>query len=132
MKTMNAPISHGNENGRLTWRLAAALVAVCSHAHGNDSPDPYKQAERSELQLVAIRDGYEARVTDLFDGQKQTTLGDMGKSGFNASQRYAYPRIEYATARLWHGQDIDSANVALDEYGEYFLNHPQQVLHRDV
>ncbi len=85
----------------------------------------------SDAALVAIRDGYDHRVADLFDAQKGKSLNDMGRSGWNAPQRYAYPRIEYAMANLWHGQDIASANSALVEYGEYFVNNPGQVLHRD-
>jgi hypothetical protein len=85
----------------------------------------------SDSTLIAIRDGFDTRVAKLFDAQKEKTFNEMGKSGWNASQRYAYPRIEYATANLWQGQDIDSANLLLVEYGEYYINNPEQVLHRD-
>ena len=52
---------------------------------------------------------------------------NQNASGWNAPQRYAYPRIEYATANLWFGQNIESANVALVEYAEYFIKNPEQV-----
>ena len=95
------------------------------------SPSPDDPTERSDSALVAIRDGFDTRVAALFDAQRGKTLGDWEEHGWNAVQHYAYPRIEYATANLWLEQNIDSANAVLVEYGEYFINHPENVLHRD-
>lgn len=89
------------------------------------------RAGLSDSALVAIRDGFTKRVADLFDAQRGKSLDDMERSGWNSAQRYAYPRIEYATANLWFTQNIDSANAALIEYGQYFIDNPEQVLHRD-
>lgn len=100
-------------------------------AAGRDNASTPNRTELSDAQLLAIREGYDKRVAELFDAQKGKTLGDMGRFGWNPSLRYAYPRIEYATASLWLGQNIDSANAALVEYGEYFIKNPELVLFRD-
>ena len=41
-------------------------------------------------------------------------------------QRHSYPWIEYATVNLLFNQNTDSANIALDEYADYFINDPEQ------
>jgi len=89
------------------------------------------RAGHSDSDLAAIRDGFTKRVADLFDAQKGKQLGDIRRSGWNPAQRYAYPRIEYATANLWFAQNIDSVNSALIEYGQCFIDNPEEVLHRD-
>ena len=95
------------------------------------------QPSLSNSALVAIREGFDTRVAEMFEEQKALVDGaidaycDRSASGWNAPQRYAYPRIEYAAANLWFGRNIESANMALVEYAEYFIENPKQVLHRD-
>ena len=48
-----------------------------------------------------------------------------------AEERCAYPRIEYAAANLAFEQNVKAANLALIEYGDYFVEDPKRLLHRD-
>lgn len=107
------------------------LIILCSDSCTRGVLKINSREGLSDQTLISIRDGFDARVAGMFETQKKKTFSEMGKSGWNASQRYAYPRIEYATANLWQGQNIDSANMLLVEYGDYYINNPEQVLHRD-
>jgi hypothetical protein len=93
-----------------------------------------KQKESDQLPdatLITIRDGFDTRVAAYFEAQKNIPLSKWKSSGWNEAQRHSYPRIEYATVNLWYGQNIDSTNIALVEYADYFIKNPDQVLHRD-
>ena len=111
--------------------LVVILTGICLNAFSSDYKYRNLPVALSDAQLIAIRDGYDKRVNELFDAQKGKSLSGFGKSGWNAAQQYAYPRIEYATVNLLKGLNIDSANIALVQYGDYFINNPTQVLHRD-
>lgn len=128
-----------NFNMNNAWILVFTVFTsvICFSAYAKDIPVNSNQTGLSDSALVAIRDGYDKRVAELFDAQKEKppvragSSRRQGISGWNAPQRYAYPRIEYATTNMWLGQNIDSANFALVEYGEYFIKNPETVLHRD-
>lgn len=106
-------------------------LAISFSVYAKNIPVSSNKKKLSSSTLSAIRNGFDTRVTELFDAQKEKAFNDMGKSGWNAPQRYAYPRIEYATVSFLFEQNIDSANSVLVEYGEYFINDPEKVLHRD-
>lgn len=111
--------------------LSIFLLGLCPGAPAWAEQNSSSHSELTDSALTAIRDGYDLRVAEMFDAQKAKTFSDFKPSGWNDPQRYAYPRIEFATANLWLGLDIDAANTALVEYGEYFIQNPDQVLHRD-
>lgn len=111
--------------------LLAVLIAARAASAGAQSTPRNYSLELPDAQLLAIRDGFDTRVAELFDAQQAIPLASIRASGWNSAQRFAYPRIEYATVNLWRGQHIESANTALVEYGEYFVTRPERVLHRD-
>ena len=90
-----------------------------------------KSSQLSDSQLIAIRNGFDTRVAEMFDAQKEIPLSKWKSSGWNEAQHFSYPRIEYATVNFLLQQNIDSSNVALVEYANYFINDPKKVLHRD-
>lgn len=65
-----------------------------------------------EKTLTTIRDPFDMRVAELFASQKDNSFDQIRPSGWNAPQRYAYPRIEYATANLWydHCRFVETGN----------------------
>ena len=94
------------------------------------------QAELAESKLFEIRNGFAQRVDNIFDEQKVKVNGafkdnTLRRSGWNSAQRYSYPRIEYATINLLNGQNIEEVNAALIEHGDYYIEDPERVLHRD-
>ncbi len=91
----------------------------------------------SESALMTIRDGYSARVGAMFETAKgkplvrrniQAPIGDGRAKNVHA---YAFSLTEYATAKLWLGEDVAGANSALVEIADRYLAHPDEVRDRD-
>ncbi|MCO8121196.1 hypothetical protein NHH03_05560 [Stieleria sp. TO1_6] len=118
--------------------VVVGLVCVlCSVWVVAEQPQQQNHAGISEQQLIAIRDGYHERVSDLFRPQQGKPLvrGKIHRSNGGERPdgvgRFAYSLTEHAAVNLWHHQDIDSANVALAEYGTFFIEHPETIYDRD-
>jgi len=107
--------------------LLLCLFASCSENQSSQK----NQTQLPDSTLIAIRDGFDTRVAEMFDAPKEIPLSKWKSSGWNEAQRYSYPRIEYATVNFLYNKNIDSANIALVEYANYFINDPKKVLHRD-
>ena len=84
------------------------------------------QVKTPDSTLIAIRDGYGKRVSDLFDAQKHKSLNETARVNWNESLAHSYPRTAYASVQFWFHQNIDSANAALVEYGQYFIDQPDK------
>ena len=85
-----------------------------------------KTSELPDTTLIAIRDGFDTRVADLFHDQKGKTLYETFRVNWNESLAHSYPRTAYAAVQFWLNENIDSANIALQEYGQYFIDKPDE------
>jgi len=96
-----------------------------------------KVTELSDSALMAIRDGFDTRVAELFDAQRNLPFvkGEIRESRDPVRparvNRFAYSITEYATANLWFRQNIDVVNAALVDYGDYFVNNSETIYDRD-
>ena len=115
------------------YKFLSILILFTSYFNSYGFEENFKRNIKAlpDSALINIRDGYDKRVAKLFDAQKGKSLTDFGEPGFNDAQHYAYPRIEYATTNFLTAHNLDSANIALVEYSNYFIKNPGQVLHRD-
>lgn len=121
------------------WRFLfpVLLFFVSIACTKENADDDTRKAEVQDSVLIDIRDEFNSRVADFFNEQKDkplvSTTADkkVKRSGWNDPQRYSYLRIEYATTSFWFEQNIDSANLALVEYSNYFISDPEKILHRD-
>ena len=114
---------------RISAFLIYSLILSCLFSCNTNKA--VKSEQLPDTTLIVIRDGFNARVAEYFEEQKDIPLSKWKSSGWNEPQRHSYPLIEYATVNLWFQQNIDSANIALVEYADYFINDPEKILHRD-
>ena len=124
-----------NQSYRIDMKILSIyflILLLCLFASCSENQSSQKnQTQLPDSTLIAIRDGFDTRVAEMFDAQKEIPLSKWKSFGWNEAQRYSYPRIEYATVNFLYNQNIDSANIALVEYANYFINDPKKVLHRD-
>jgi len=107
--------------------LLLCLLAACNQNQSSVE----SQSQLSDSTLIAILEGFDSRMADYFGAQEDIPLAGKRGAGCNDAQRHSYPRIEYATVNFLFNQNIDSVNIALVEYADYFINDPEKVLHRD-
>jgi len=102
------------------------FILLFIHAACSVSKHEINQAQLPDSTLIAIRDGFDTRVADLFKDQKGKTLDETFKVDWNESLAHSYPRTAYAAVQFWLNENIDSANIALKEYGQYFIDKPDE------
>ena len=91
----------------------------------------------SDNDLVAIRDGFDKRVADVFASQKGKPLKraairpplSTGRPSFSKS--YSFSLVTYATRCLWLKENVDSANLALIENADYYLKNNRELFDKD-
>lgn len=104
-----------------------------SSVTGNQQNSPHL----TETQLIAIRDSFDDRVADIFHSQAgeplhkakiNAPLGD-GRPAF--ARNYSWSLVAYATRCFWNNENTESANDALIENADYYLNHLPELYDRD-
>jgi len=114
---------------KISVLLTYSLILFCLFSC--NVPNAVKNEQLPDSTLIAIRDGFDTRIAEYFEEQKDIPLSKWKSSGWNKAQRHSYPLIEYATVNLCFQQNIDSANIALVEYADYFIYDPDKIQHRD-
>lgn len=100
----------------------------------------YMENERAYLpdeELVKIRDGFDQRIEDAFMAERERPLVraeiqpplDSDRPDF--TRAYSFSLLEYVTRCFYLNEDIDSANRAVLEYADYYLDHPDAIYDRD-
>lgn len=107
------------------------IIQIGFYACNSNALSGRNGSQLPDSVLTAICDGLDNRAAKYFEQQKDIPLSKWKSSGWNEAQRHSYPRIEYATVNLMFHQNIHSANIALAECAEYFINDPERILHRD-
>ena len=91
----------------------------------------------SEAELVALRDGFDARrdaMVELLKGKplkaarKRPPLGP-GRAAY--TRHYSYSIMSFAMKALWLDEYVDEANAALVENFRYYIGNRQARLDRD-
>jgi hypothetical protein len=91
----------------------------------------------SETELLSIRDSFDTRVFQAFTAQKGKPLKRARINPPLHPERPAYSRgysfslVTYATRCMWLNEQIDSANMALQEDANYYLEDPGRIYDRD-
>jgi len=98
------------------------LFAACDGTHSVKKD----LSQLPDSTLIAIREGYKKRVADIFNAQKGKILGETFRVNWIESLAHSYPRTAYAAVQFWFNQNIDSANIVLKEYGQYFIDKPDK------
>lgn len=91
----------------------------------------------SDNDLIAIRNGFDRRVADVFESFRGRPLKraairppiSAGRPNFTRS--YSNSLVTYATRCLWLKENIDSANMALIENAEYYLKNNRELFDKD-
>ena len=102
------------------------IIQFCLVACNTNKPINSNNSQLPDSTLIAIRDGFDTRVADLFNDQKGKTLDETFRVNWNESLAHSYPRTAYAAVQFWLNENIDSANIALQEYGQYFIDKPDE------
>lgn len=105
----------------LVWIIPFCFVACNTNKLINSN-----NSQLSDSTLIAIRDGFDTRVANLFNDQKGKTLNETFRVDWNESLAHSYPRTAYVAVQLWFNENVDSANIALQEYGQYFIDKPDE------
>ena len=85
-----------------------------------------QQLQLSDTTLISIRDGYSERVSEMFAAERGKTLNETFAVNWNESLKHSYPRTAYAAVQFWFNENIEKANAALIEYGQYFIDTPDK------
>jgi len=113
-------------------KIGVFILTICFFITCNSKQSlEVSQPQLPDSIIIAIRDGFDTRVVQYFEDQKEIPLSNWKSSGWNEAQRHSYPRIEYATVNFLYNQNIDFANIVLVQYANYFINDPEKILHRD-
>lgn len=94
-------------------------------------------SDLSDEQLVKIRDGYELRRKkgfELLKGKpliREKVVPPIFLNGSNFSRYYSYSLIDYAFKCFWLKEQLDSANAALLENAQYYINYPRAFKDKD-
>lgn len=117
--------------------LSILLVSLIINLNCKTTESSNNTSNISETDLIAIRDGFDKRVSDAFTAQQGKPLIrvkvkpplDSGRPDF--SRDFSWSLITYATRCLWLNENVDSANMALTENAKYYLNNPKGIYDRD-
>ena len=91
----------------------------------------------SEAELINIRDGFDERVSIAFEAErgkplKRASIVPPLRSGSGDFIReYSFSLVSYAARCFWLNEKIDSANFALIENADYYLNDTRKIHDRD-
>lgn len=99
-----------------------------------------KEPGLSENELIAIRDSFDIRVAETYLSYKGKPLvrsrirspleaDRPGRPVF--SRDYSWSLVTYATRCFWNKKNIDSANYALQENADFYLNNLPELVDRD-
>ncbi|WP_303921211.1 hypothetical protein [Draconibacterium sediminis] len=106
--------------------LNPVLILLLFLTSCSEPKSEFSEGQLPDSTLIAIRDGFDTRVADLFNEQKGKTLDETFRVNWNESLAHSYPRTTYAAVQFWLNENIDSANIALQEYGQYFIDKPDE------
>ena len=119
------------------FRVALRVCAVCMGLLVYTSNFADEVSGLSESKLVAIQDGFEQRVTAIFNAEhghpllKHAIMDPTGPGRVEYSREYAFSLVSFAARCLWLDESNQAANQALQETADYYLANPARIYDDD-